>query len=129
LSPSTANIQKTAFNTSPAYAAIEFAIDGIERENSSATSRATNQSRGNWLDAGSSSDVWVMRIVTGGSLNDTDPGLGRLRLDANRTYGVKETSASGTSFANVTFNFYDAESGGNLIASTAISLTAITTEI
>ena len=110
VSPSGAGISTSAASTT-CYAHITYNADGIEYENSSGTSPTTDQSRGNWLDSGAASDVWIERTVDVGSL-DTDAGASRLILSTSRTYGI---ASAGIKTATVTFNFYDAASGGSLI--------------
>jgi len=79
--------------------------------------------RGTWLDGGSSSEVWVQRVITSGTLNHADPGSGRLQLSSSRQFGVTR-STTGTSTVDLTYNFYDAASGGNLLDSVSILMIA-----
>lgn len=119
VSPSSVSII-TECPTFPSFATLKLQSDGEEKDNTpNPCSPATTSSRGNWLDAGDSSDVWVERIINSGSLNDLDPGAGRLQLSSTRTYGITAGELSSHA-ANVTFNFYDAASGGNLIGSSTV---------
>lgn len=70
-----------------------------------------------WLDAGSSSAVWVARTVTLGTLT-TDAGTGRLQCNVDREFGVTDPPGAASKQANITLKFYDAASGGNLLFTT-----------
>ena len=100
------------------YATIAYNSDGIEYENSSAAAITADQSRGNWLDSGLNSQVWVERTIDVGTL-DTDAGTGRLVLSTTRTFGIENAAIKA---ATVTFKFYDAATGGSEIASVQIQL-------
>ena len=126
VSPNTANID--LFNeAATAYAGVEFNTSGVEYRNANGGSTSFTYSRGNWLDVGSSSNVWVERTINsstgGGGLNWQDAGSGRLQLSTTRQFGVTRI-AIGTYTANVTFDFYDAASGGNLLDSVTIDISA-----
>ena len=99
------------------YAGIRIAADGNVYEATSGGAFTSNQ--GAWLSAGAASDVWVQVSVTSGSLNWVNAGSGRLQCNVNRDYGVNR-STSGTQSATVSFNFYDAASGGNLLATKSL---------
>jgi len=120
VSPDSNGISKVRFGNT-CYAGVRFQIDGSEDTLGPTNSWAGD--RGNWLDAGSPGDVWVERIVNSGSLNNSDPGAGRLQLSSEREYSVIRTSV-GTQSANVTFNFYDSSSGGNLLATVTYTISA-----
>jgi hypothetical protein len=102
-----------------AYANLAFNSDGDEYMNPTfpATSPATTVSRGTWLTSGSAADVWVERTIDSGSLS-TDPGTGRHNLATTRTFGVY-AGLGGFVTAYVTFKFYDAATGGNLLHTSA----------
>ena len=117
---STANVSYSALDAT-CYAGVEFNSSGVEYKNASGTSTSFTSSRGNWLLAGSSSSVWVERSVSGNALNWQDPGAGRHQLSTTRQFGLSR-SVSGTSTSDVTFDFYDAASGGNLLDSVTIRL-------
>ena len=88
-------------------------------------SNAYTTSRGAWLDIGFSEDVWIERIINSGSLNNQDPGAGRLQMNASREYKNKATEGgTNPANANVTFNVYNAASGGDLIDSITIDINA-----
>ena len=126
-----ADIYKLYFSaTGTSYARLRFETDGNEETNNLANIDTINSTaRGAWLDGGVASDVWVERIVNSGSLDYDDPGAGRLNLGTARTYGVSySTPPTGSSTANVTFNFYDAASGGSLLQSVTIDITAETND-
>lgn len=106
---------------STCYAGVRFQADGTE--DSLGPTNTWVGDRGNWLDSGDSSEVWVERTVNSGSLNNTDAGAGRLQLSTDREYSVIRTTL-GTQSANVTFDFYDASSGGNLMDSVTYTISA-----
>lgn len=124
VSASGTSITKFIFSLgSTVYAVLEINSNGLEYSNATATSTVANSSRGNWLDGGLNSEVWVQRVIGSGSLNYSDPGSGRLQLNTTRRFGVQR-SAQGTTTAGVTFNYYDAASGGNLLDSVTLFLSA-----
>ena len=82
----------------------------------------TYGSGGTWLTVGLNSEVWVERTVSAGTL-DTDPGAGRLVLSTSRTY-QESNSSVGTESSTITWDFYDAAAGGNLLATTTHDLIA-----
>ncbi len=98
------------------YAGVEFNTSGAELRNDGPSSTSFTTSRGSWLNSGSASAVWIERILNSGTLDWEDPGAGRFQLNASRKYGVSRAT-NGLKVANVTFNFYDASSGGNLLDS------------
>ena len=106
------------------YAGIQFNADGNEYSTPVTGEAVFTNLRGQYLTFGSPSEVWVERIVNTGSLNWADPGSGRYRLDISRSFGLFQTT-TGTNTANVTLNFYDAASGGVLINSVTLQITAI----
>jgi hypothetical protein len=72
---------------------------------------------GNWLDAGSASDVWIQWVRTGGTLgswNSINPGTGRVQVTVNRNYRIVRAS-TGTDTIQGYFRAYDAATGGNLL--------------
>ncbi|MHC4157202.1 MAG: hypothetical protein ACYST6_20130 [Planctomycetota bacterium] len=125
VSPSSTDITKQTY-WETCYAYIEYRSTGVEYENSADNSATTDGSRGNWLDAGASSEVWVQRVINSGSLG-VDAGSGRLQLSTSRTFGVSAYGTTAT--CDLTFNFYDAASGGNLIGSAGVVLTATGTNL
>lgn len=123
VSPSPDNITRTIVVSGTAYAILEFNTSGAEFANASGGSTAMTHPRGSWLVAGTSAEVWVERVLDSGTLNYADPGAGRLQLNTTRTYGISRT-ITGIRTTTVTFNFYDAASGGNLLGSATIVFTA-----
>lgn len=114
------NIDRFAI-TGTVYGGIELNTSGAEFGNAGPNSQVFSVSRGNWLNSGSSSSVWVERTVNSGSLNWQDPGAGRLQMNTSRQYGISR-STNGSSLANVTFDAYDASTGGNLLDSVTIDI-------
>ena len=105
----------------PVYAGVQYNSNGSEY--GSDAGGTFNVGRGVWLDAGLNSEVWVQRVVNSGTLDGTDSGSGRLVLSTTRAFSIQRGSL-GTDTANVTFNFYDAASGGNLLTSVTLDFTA-----
>ena len=124
VSPSSSNISRFQAATAPTYAILELNSSGAEFANISAGSTSMTLGRGSWLDAGTSAEVWVERILDSGTLNHADPGAGRLQLSTTRLYGISR-STDGTTTSTVTFNYYDAATGGNLIGSATITFTVV----
>lgn len=124
VSMNTADHIRPRFNAGTAYARIRLNTNGDEDANSSATNPAfTSALRGVWLDAGASNEVWVERILNSGTLNNDDPGASRVALTTSPIYGVFRTT-QGSHTADVTFDFYDAASGGNLLQTNQILIRA-----
>ena len=102
-------------------AGVQFNASGVEW--ASNTAGTYNVSRGLWLDVGLPENVWVER-TTVASL-DVDPGTGRKQLSTTHTYSVSDSTTGGGSVdAVVTFDFYNAASGGDLLDSVTITLSA-----
>ena len=111
--------------TVAAYANIEFNADGTENVNALAGTDTFSLNVGTWLTSGNASDVWVERTVNSGTLDAHDPGTGRKNLGTTQQYGIVDTTLNnGADTAGVTFNFYDAASGGNLLESATVSFIA-----
>lgn len=123
VSPNTSGIFRDGV-TGTVYGGIQFNSSGAEWANAGSGSTSFTLSRGNWLDAGASSAVWIERTVSGDPLNWLDPGAGRLVLSTTRAYGMS-IDFNGTLNSVVTFDFYDASSGGNLLDSVAITFEII----
>ena len=104
------------------YAGIEFNTDGTENENTNVN--VFSISRGDWLDAGANSDVWIERTINSGpGFNVNDPGAGRLIMTSVRVFNLSQTS-EGTKITNVTFDFWDAAAGGTKIGTVTFDVTA-----
>lgn len=124
VSANTANVSLLGIGAT-CYAGVEFNSSGVEYRNASGTSTSFTSSRGDWLDVGASSAVWVERSLVSGTLNWQDPGAGRWQLSTSRQFGVSDAGpTAGATSCTVTFDFYDASSGGNLLDSVTITLTA-----
>ena len=85
--------------------------------------RAYASSTGPWLTAGTVSQVWVQRTINTGSLTYDDIGTGRVACTTSRDLGVVRVSFGVTS-CTFTLYFYDAASGGNLLASKTVTVSA-----
>ena len=114
----TADNSELRFNNT-CFSGIRFDIDGDEW-GATETGAWTNN-RGQWLDGGLSSEVWIERSVTGASLNWQDPGSGRFQMTADRLYGNQRTSA-GVSTSTVTFTAWDAASGGSQLDQVTVDI-------
>jgi len=75
-----------------------------------------------WLDAGLNSEVWVQRTIISGTLT-TDSGSSRLACTGIRTFGVTRTTA-GVKTCVIDLKWYDAPSGGSLLDTQRVTLTA-----
>ncbi len=123
VSPSSSNFDHIVLDPLDCYAGIQFNSSGEEFKNVSGSNQNFTTSRGNWLDSGSSSDVWIERTVNVGSLDWLDAGSGRLNLGTTREFGIERTSL-GTDFLEIDFDFWDAASGGNLLGSSSVDISA-----
>jgi hypothetical protein len=79
---------------------------------------------GTWLTSGLNSEVWIERTIDSGSLDGPDPGAGRLICSTTRTYGIDRGAPTGTDTCTLTFDFWDAATGGSNIGTKQITLTA-----
>lgn len=120
VSPSTVAINNIRFGAT-CYAGVQFNLSGAET--GSTNSGSWSNSRGNWLDSGDASNVWVQRVINSGTLNWVDSGSGRLNLATTRSFGVRQNT-TGNHTVNMTYNFYDAASGGNLIGTATYQMQA-----
>lgn len=124
VSPSISDVRRTN-PSGTCYAGLQINLNGTEYTNLMGSSSALTISRGLWLDSGLSSEVWIERTVNSGDLNWRDPGAGRLICSTTREYGCRKAGQDGTEVANVTFDYYDAASGGSLLDSVTITIEAI----
>lgn len=106
---------------STCFSAVSFNADGNEWGSDNAGS--LNQNRGVWLISGTAAECWIEYTVNSGSLNWLG-WTGRKQLSTTRTAGVFKASPNGTQHANVTFRVYDAASGGTLLDTVTITITA-----
>lgn len=115
VSPNTNGVT-TDSSDNPVHAGIDYRTNGTEWSSTAAGSYTVP--RGNWLDTGLSSEAWVQRVISVGSL-DIDPGAGRLQLNTARLFEVQDPSlAGGPVTCTLTFNFYDHATLGSLIGTT-----------
>lgn len=127
VSPSSANVVYSV--GSVCYANISFNSNGTEYQNSNGALNNLSTTRVDWLDDGDTDDVWLEAIVgtTGGSGLDTNNSSAtgtRLALTSTRTYKVVASSLNTTSFANMTFKFWSASSGGTVLGQSSVLLSA-----
>lgn len=100
------------------YAGAQFQSDGDEYEYNAAGALSQLTT---WLDSGDAADVWVERIITGGSpgtWNNLDPGTGRHQLSTTRSFRINRTT-TGTNTVTGYFKFWDAASGGSVLQQTS----------
>ena len=76
-----------------------------------------------WLVNGLNSDVWVERTINLGTLSTDDIAGSRVQCNSDLEIGVTR-SIVGEKAAQVQLDFYDAETGGNLLDSATIDLAA-----
>lgn len=108
---SSTNVEWTSiFET---WANLRYNTSGTEEQNSSRMDNFAG-SRGDWLDSGSSADVWFERTVNSGSLNNSDPGSGRKQMTSSMTLSCHDSDVGiGAEGANLDIEMWDASSGGN----------------
>lgn len=116
----------TNTNAGTCYVGVQFNSNGTEYERN-ASSGAYNVSQGAWLDAGTAAEVWVAFTRTGGVASFVGMTNGtRYNLGTTRSFGI--TDGGGSSTITGYFTFYDAASGGNVLATTgSASWTAVDT--
>lgn len=86
-------------------------------------SGAFGSSHATWLQAGLNSQVWVEATnVSGDGANEGTIG-GRLACTANRDFGYSQSS-SGLRSGVMRLSFYDAASGGSLLDSQDVTMSA-----
>lgn len=77
-----------------------------------------------WLESGSAGDVWLERTITSGTLDTDDVGTGRVNLGSG-DYDLGVTAPNGNiDSAEFTLDFYDASSGGTLLDTADINVSA-----
>jgi hypothetical protein len=96
---------------------------GVRWDNNGTEYEYTNtggiSSQGPWLDSGTAAEVWVQFVRTAGLANwDVHPGTGRYNLATDRMYYITRSSSGSESISGY-FRFYDAASGGTLLAQTS----------
>lgn len=81
-------------------------------------------SEGTYLTSGLNSEVWVSYALDSGSSLSVGGSAGtRFALTSDRTFGNTQSS-SGTRSSTITFSFHDAATGGNVIATKQITISA-----
>jgi len=117
----TASVTDYEFS-STAYAWYQVDSDGDIK--TSTTSASPTVVQETWLDAGLNSQVWVEASISGTALEAGSSATGsRLACTSDRKWGY--TAGPGVLKAGtLTVNFYDASSGGNLLDTQTVSLSA-----
>lgn len=109
------------------FSKVRLQPDGIVRTNGAGNLSSLPIIDGTWFNEGTGSDYWVERTITGGNpgtLNDLDPGTGRISAASNITYGIIETTTGQTHTCALQLDFYNAFTGGDLLATVNITLSA-----
>lgn len=105
----------------PCDALVRIDTDGFIYESNNVGSFSQDQQ---WLDSGSASAVWVERTTVDGTALDND-GFGgtgnRVQLNADLTFGYQDKTTASSTF---TISFYDAASGGTLLDTASVDLSA-----
>ena len=103
------------------YAGTRFNAAGDEKWMTQDAAWTTN--KGNWLDSGAPSEVWIQRTINSGTLGYDGIGSGRVALTSDRFFYIWRNT-SGVKTCVVTCYMYDAASGGNLLESKQYTLQA-----
>lgn len=104
---------------------LEYRADGTEVQSVNGSTIAT-LSRGDWLDRGANSEVWIERTINAGTLAE-DFGASRLPMTSVRRLATSRDEFGdgvGTTTANVTISFYAQASGGSPIGSVTLDISA-----
>lgn len=112
-----ANGDYNSANSGTIYAGVQFNTDGDEYEANNAGSYVTNV--GQWLDSGTSSQVWVEYFNNTGTFTGKTAGT---RYQISTSQGFLTPGATQfIQFRSVTcqFRFWDAASGGNTLQTTS----------
>lgn len=115
---------RTAFKN--CWAGVYLKSDGVEYAYSSGGT-PEGDSLGNWMDTGSSSDYWVQRTVTSGTLNDDDAGTGWLQLSTSRGFSFKNTSDPSLETCSITVKIATDSGGANIIDTKTYNLEVFAT--
>lgn len=109
--------------TAPCHAKFRIGSDGNYYKSDNVGNYSA--SAGTWLTTGQNSSVWVERTMKSASPTLDQDGIGGSRIvcSLNRSFGY-EHSINGEESGTVTLDFYDAASGGNLLDTADISLSA-----
>jgi hypothetical protein len=116
---------KTTTTPTDCFANLRLNSNGSYFFNSVGSLDNYSASQGSWNGSIlTTAEIWVEYTLTSGSLNNTDPGAGRLQLSTSRDFSVIENTAGQSQVAGLTLDFYDASAGGHLLKSTSFTLTA-----
>jgi hypothetical protein len=112
-------------DVSTVIAGVKYNTDGTEKSTNADGNGTYDVSRGIWLDTGLNSEAWFERTIISGTLNNSDPGSGRLIMTSARTVAVQDTSyAGGPVTCTVKITMWDAASGGSKLDETTYTLSA-----
>lgn len=128
-SPSSANVFRISSVANPVRAGVIYNGTGLEFQNASSGENNYNVSRGNWLDIGDPSNIWMAWTETGtpDPIDITPPStaVNRLNMGTARQFEIQDgTIVGGAQEGTYTITFYDAQTGGNNIGSATVTLTA-----
>lgn len=113
-------ISDIEFPPTAAYAWVGVNSDGDLK--SSTTGATPNVAYETWLDAGLNTQVWVQASISGSALTSGSDATGsRLACSTSRAWGY---STTGIRSGTLTLDFYDAATGGSLLDSQAVFLSA-----
>ncbi len=122
LSPTTSGVSATTDVGTVCYAGIQFRSAGTHFATPLAgTPFNYDRALGNWLDQGDASRVWIQWVRTGGLLtdwNEQDSGDARLNFTGGNYAWAISRGSVGISTLVGRFDFYNAESDGDLLATT-----------
>lgn len=133
LSVTMPNITESNSAAGSCYSAFRISSDGdYYTGGGSGTGYAAATNDGTWFDAGdSTADVWVsvsnitQNSGSGGLTRDDISGARRNLGSGDYTIGVNSTTPAEFNDIDVTLQFHDAASGGNLLDTAVVSLIAL----
>ncbi len=111
----------------PCEAGVQYNVSGVEYACTNVG--VYNISRGNWLDAGSASEVWLICIDNGPGVLDVNELSSRTQMTATKYFDIYEPDYESTNWTNVTVQAWDAASGGTMLSSATFDVSAENTEV
>ena len=116
---------RTDIISSDCYVGIQFNTDGEEYQSDLNGSYATT-TVGTWLDQGTSSQVWVEFLRTGGTQAawDNKSNSTRYNIASSVDFYIRDTNINDVAETIIgSFRFHDAATGGNILQTTTASQT------
>lgn len=106
--------------TTPCYSGVRVDNDGdLKALNNTGTTYTSYET---WLDAGTTAEVWVQCDIVSGTLTSGTTGS-RLATTVDRSWYITR-SVTGNKTTVIDLKFYDAASGGNLLDTQRVTLSA-----